>query len=118
MPTPSKQSAATSVTQGDDGTALTVAQIVHLTEQRYLTHIRRADALTEKGAKIKNRLYQARALECAAFLVDYYQRIGKESDASFWEFRRKTCEARAFNHKNQIAIHIGAGEDEEDNNDA
>jgi hypothetical protein len=109
---PIKQQAVKSVTGSgidDRGAALTVAQLIHLTEQSYLSHIRRAEALESKGARLKNRLFRARALECATILVDYYRRLGMTSDRDFWESRRRQCEAKAFNHRNTIADNIGAG---------
>jgi len=111
VPSTMKRDAVNAVTNpsGDPGAVLTVAQFVHLTEQSYLSHIRRAESLEGKGARIKNRLYRARALECATILVDYYRRLGMTDDRDFWEARRRQCEARAFNHRNTIAENIGAG---------
>lgn len=109
-----KRAAVEAVTSGDDGSAFTVAQIVQRFEGQYVTHIRRDEVLTEKGATIKNRLYAARALECAAFLVEFYTRLGMTSLAALWEGRRRTAEAKAFRHKNRIAENIGAGPDGED----
>jgi hypothetical protein len=63
---------------------------------RFMTHMATAEKMEDKGATIKNRLYEARAVEVATlmqFLASTPDEIAEAKDL------RLQAEARAFNHK-------------------
>jgi hypothetical protein len=63
---------------------------------RYTAHMEQAEKLESKGATIKNRIYEARAMEVACLIKSLAPDAAIAAKA---DEMRKQAEARAYNHK-------------------
>lgn len=80
----------------------TVGTLILYMETRYRVCCQKAEELEAKGAKIKNRLFWARALEAAVFLYSLSDTV-LIGDRTYWENRVNEIQAKVYNRKPRIA---------------